>query len=665
MFWAIAAGAIDTRGFAFEQVLQDIQTLNEWALEARLEVTAISLHAYPFVQSRYALLPHGASIGSGYGPVVVARKPLSLDQLRETEIVIPGRMTTAYLALRLALGDVAVRELPFDRIGDEVASGRAEAGLLIHEGQLTYADEGLTKSLDLGEWWLLETGLPLPLGVNVARRDLGDRLPELSAVLLDSIRAGLEQRDEAMRYAMGFGRGIDEALADRFVAHVRERPHLRLRRRGASGRRGAAPARRGDRRVSRARQAATSSPSDGARLRSWRALARATAASSMSRAVVLSAVRTPVGRYGGGLAGVRPDDLAAIAIGAAVERAGVDPAELEDVYLGCANQAGEDNRNVARMAALLAGLPESVAGVTVNRLCASGLSAVVGACHAIVAGDGDLFVAGGVESMSRAPLVTSKPDAAFPRGDRTMYDTTLGWRFPNPALAARFPLESMGETGENVAERFGVSREEQDAFALRSQQRWAAADFADELVSVGELERDEHPRPETSAEKLASLKPAFRAEGTVTAGNSSGLNDGAAALVLASEEKAQELGIEPLGAFVASAVAGVDPRVMGIGPVPAVRKLLERTGVAVEELDLVELNEAFASQSLAVVRELGLDEEKVNVNGGAIAIGHPLGMSGARLVVTLLHELRRRGGRYGVATMCVGVGQGQAALFER
>jgi len=385
----------------------------------------------------------------------------------------------------------------------------------------------------------------------------------------------------------------------------------------------------------------------------------------MTRAVILSAVRTPVARYGGGLAGVRADDLAAIAIAAAVERAGVDASEIEDVYLGCANQAGEDNRNVARMAALLAGLPESVAGVTVNRLCASGLSAVVGACHAIVAGDGDLFVAGGVESMSRAPLVTPKPDAAFPRGDRTLYDTTLGWRFPNPALAERFPLESMGETGENVAERWGVSREEQDAFALRSQQRWAAADFSDELVPADGLERDEHPRPDTSAEKLASLKPAFRSGGTVTAGNSSGLNDGAAALVLASEEKAAVLGLEPLGTFVASAVAGVDPRVMGIGPVPAVRKLLERTGVGVEELDLVELNEAFASQSLAVVRELGLDEEKVNVNGGAIAIGHPLGMSGARLVVTLLHELRRRGGRYGVATMCVGVGQGQAALFER
>jgi 3-oxoadipyl-CoA thiolase len=385
----------------------------------------------------------------------------------------------------------------------------------------------------------------------------------------------------------------------------------------------------------------------------------------MSRAVVLSAVRTPVGRYGGGLAGVRPDDLAAVAVAAAVERSGVDPAEIEDVYLGCANQAGEDNRNVARMAALLAGLPDSVAGVTVNRLCASGLSAVIGACHAIAAGDGDLFVAGGVESMSRAPLVTAKPDAAFPRGDRTMYDSTLGWRFPNPAMEAKFPLESMGATGENVADRWSVSREDQDAFALRSQQRWAAADFSDELVPAGELERDEHPRPDTTAEKLAGLTPAFRKDGTVTAGNSSGLNDGAAALVIASEEKAKALGVEPLGAFVASAVAGVDPRVMGIGPVPAVRKLLARAGVDVGELDLVELNEAFASQSLAVVRELGLDEEKVNVNGGAIAIGHPLGMSGARLVVTLLHELRRRRGRYGLATMCVGVGQGQAALFER
>jgi 3-oxoadipyl-CoA thiolase len=388
----------------------------------------------------------------------------------------------------------------------------------------------------------------------------------------------------------------------------------------------------------------------------------------MTKAVILSAVRTPVGRYGGGLAGTRPDDLAALVVRAAVDRADVPAEQIEDVWLGCANQAGEDNRNVARMAVLLAGLPESVAGVTVNRLCASGLAAIVGACHAVIAGDGDLFVAGGVESMSRAPLVTAKPDKAFPRGDRTLYDTTLGWRFPNPKLQELFPLESMGETGENVAERYDVSREDQDAFALRSQLRWAAAAeagrFDDELVPVGEVTRDEHPRTDTSAEKLGSLQPAFRAGGSVTAGNSSGLNDGAAALVIASEEKARELGIEPLGAFAGSAVAGVDPRVMGIGPVPAVRKLLERAKIAVGEIDLIELNEAFASQSIAVVRALGIDEEKVNVNGGAIAIGHPLGMSGARLAVTLLHELRRRGGRYGVATMCVGVGQGQAALFE-
>jgi 3-oxoadipyl-CoA thiolase len=389
----------------------------------------------------------------------------------------------------------------------------------------------------------------------------------------------------------------------------------------------------------------------------------------MARAVVLSAVRTPVGRYGGVLAGERPDDLAAAVIEAAVERAGVPGEAIEDVYFGAANQAGEDNRNVARMAALLAGLPDSVAGVTVNRLCASGLSAVVSACHAVTAGDGDLFVAGGVESMSRAPLVMAKPEDAFPRGNQTVWDTTLGWRFPNPRMKAMFPLESMGETGENVAERYGVSREEQDAFALQSQQRWAEADaegrFADELVPVGKATRDEHPRPDTSAEKLAALRPAFREGGSVTAGNSSGLNDGAAALVIASEEGARELGVEPLGAFVGSAVAGVDPRVMGIGPVPAVRKLLERSGVGVEELDLVELNEAFASQSLVVIRELGLDPEKVNVSGGAIALGHPLGMSGARLVVTLLHELRRRGGSYGLATLCVGVGQGQAALFQR
>jgi 3-oxoadipyl-CoA thiolase len=385
--------------------------------------------------------------------------------------------------------------------------------------------------------------------------------------------------------------------------------------------------------------------------------------------VILSAVRTPVGRYGGGLSAVRPDDLAGLAVAAAVERAGVPPSEIEDAFIGCANQAGEDNRNVARMAVLLAGLPDSVAGVTVNRLCASGLAAIVGACHAVIAGDGDLFVAGGVESMSRAPFATAKPDAAFLRGDRVMYDTTLGWRFPNPRLEELFPLESMGETGENVAERWHVTREEQDAYALRSQGRWAAASdagrFDDELVPAGQLTRDEHPRPETTLEKLGSLKPAFRAGGTVTAGNSSGLNEGAAAVVVASEEKARSLGVEPLGTFVGSAVAGVDPRVMGIGPVPAVRKLLDRTGVSIDEVDLVELNEAFASQSVAVARELGLEEGRLNVNGGAIAIGHPLGMSGARLVVSLLHELRRRAAHRGIVTMCVGVGQGQAALFER
>lgn len=387
------------------------------------------------------------------------------------------------------------------------------------------------------------------------------------------------------------------------------------------------------------------------------------------RPVVLSAVRTPVGRYGGGLAGERPDDLAALVIREALNRAGVLGDDVEDVYFGAANQSGEDNRNVARMAALLAGLPHSVAGVTINRLCASGLSAVVGACHAILAGDGDLFVAGGVESMSRAPFVTAKPDKAFARGDRALHDTTLGWRFLNPRLAELFPLEAMGETGENVAERYGVTRQEQDCFALASQRRWAVAADAgrwdDELVPVGATASDEHPRPRTTIEDLAALPAVFRTNGTVTAGNSSGVNDGAAALVIASEARAAAMGARPMAAFAGSAVAGVDPRVMGIGPVPAVRKLLARTGVDISAIDLVELNEAFASQSLVVIRELGLSPDIVNVNGGAIAIGHPLGMSGARLVVSLLHELRRRNGRYGLATLCVGVGQGQAALFER
>jgi 3-oxoadipyl-CoA thiolase len=386
--------------------------------------------------------------------------------------------------------------------------------------------------------------------------------------------------------------------------------------------------------------------------------------------VILAAVRTPVGRFGGALAHVRADDLAAIAIRAAVDRLPeLDPADIDEVYMGCANQAGEDNRNVARMAALLAGLPQGVPGVTVNRLCASGLSAVVGACHAIRAGDVDIAIAGGVESMSRSPLVLGKSEKPYQRGDQTMYDTTLGWRFPNERMRELFPLESMGETGENVAERWGVSRADQDAYAAESQRRWAVADaagrFAQELVAVGGFDRDEHPRPATTVDALAKLRPAFRAEGTVTAGNSSGLNDGAAALVIASAEKASQLGIKPLARFVGSAAAGVDPRVMGVGPIPAVRKLLSRATVQVEDVDLVELNEAFASQSLAVIRELGLDPERVNVNGGAIAIGHPLGMSGARLVVGLVYELARREARLGLATLCVGVGQGQAALFAR
>jgi 3-oxoadipyl-CoA thiolase len=361
-----------------------------------------------------------------------------------------------------------------------------------------------------------------------------------------------------------------------------------------------------------------------------------------------------------------------------VRRSGCAVDDIEDVVLGAANQSGEDNRNVGRMAALLAGLPVAVAGQTVNRLCASGLQAIVSAAHAIEAGAGDLFVAGGVESMTRAPLVTAKPEAAFPRGDRTLYDTTLGWRFVNPVLRERYGVDSMGETGENVAERYGVSREDQDAWALRSQQRYALAEaehrFEREIVPVEVparrgpstlVERDEHPRADTTAEKLAALRPVFREGGSVTAGNAAGINDGAAAVVLAEEGYARAHGLDIRATIVASAVAGVEPAVMGVGPVPAVRKALQRAGLAPADLDRIELNEAFASQVLACIRELGLDDERVNVNGGAIAVGHPLGASGARLVVSLVHELERCDAHYGLATMCVGVGQGMAAVIER
>ena len=393
---------------------------------------------------------------------------------------------------------------------------------------------------------------------------------------------------------------------------------------------------------------------------------------------IVSAVRTPVGRYGGALADVRPDDLAALVVRAAVDRAGVPEDRIEDVILGAANQAGEDNRNVARMALLLAGLPLETGGQTVNRLCGSGLQAVNSAAHAVMAGDGDVFVAGGVESMTRAPFVMGKAGNAWERGARELYDTTLGWRFTNPRLAERNWTESMGETGENVAERCGVTREEQDEFSLRSQQRAVRAieegRFASQIVPVpvpqrkGDpilVERDEHPRPDSSLEALGRLEPAFRAGGTVTAGNSSGLNDGASATVIVEAGVARELGLRPLGRIVSTAVAGVDPRVMGLGPVPAARKALARAGLSVRDLDLVELNEAFASQSIACMRELDLDPERVNVNGGAIALGHPLGASGARLVTMLVHELARTRGRYGLATMCIGVGQGIATVIER
>jgi len=399
----------------------------------------------------------------------------------------------------------------------------------------------------------------------------------------------------------------------------------------------------------------------------------------LREAWIVEAVRTPIGRYGGALASIRPDDLAAATLRAVVDRAGVDPGLIEDVILGCANQAGEDNRDVARMALLLAGFPIEVGGLTVNRLCGSGLQAINSAAHAIAVGDGDVFIGGGVESMSRAPYVQLKAEAAYDRGPREMADTTLGWRFVNPHLAERHYPYSMGETAENVAERWGVSRERQDVFAVESQQRAAAAidagRFDDQIVPIavpqrkGEpliVARDEHPRADTTAEALARLNPAFRPDGgTVTAGNSSGINDGASAVLLVEAERARELGLWPIARVVSTAVAGVDPAIMGIGPVPATRKALDRAGIGVGDLDLVELNEAFASQSLVCIDELGLDPARVNVNGGAIALGHPLGMTGGRLITMLVHELRRTGGRYGLATMCIGVGQGIATIVER
>jgi 3-oxoadipyl-CoA thiolase len=397
----------------------------------------------------------------------------------------------------------------------------------------------------------------------------------------------------------------------------------------------------------------------------------------MADAVILDAVRTPIGRYGGALATVRPDDLAARAIEASIARTGIDPGSVDDVIFGCTNGAGEDNRNVARMGLLLAGLPVEIPGATVNRLCASGLEAVSQAARAIKVGEARIMLAGGVESMTRSPLVTLKPERAYPRGGMELVDTTIGWRFVNPRMRELHGTHSMGDTAENVAERFAVSREDQDAFAAESHARALTAaeagTFDRELVTVeapqpkGDpvtVHADEGPRPGTTPERLAGLRAVFRDGGTVTAGNSSQINDGAACLALASDEAARELGVDPLARVVASAAAGVEPAIMGMGPVPAVRKVLAHTGLEVDDIDLVELNEAFASQAIACSRELGIPREKLNVNGGAIAIGHPLGCSGARLVGTLAHELRARGARYGIATMCIGVGQGLATVIE-
>lgn len=402
----------------------------------------------------------------------------------------------------------------------------------------------------------------------------------------------------------------------------------------------------------------------------------------MPEAFIVDAVRTPIGALGGALAPVRPDDLGALVLDALIQRTGLDPAQVEEVYMGCANQAGEDNRNVARMAALLAGFPVEVAAVTLNRLCASGLNAVNQAARAIKVGEGDVYIAAGVESMSRAPYSVPKAEYAYQHGSKTMWDTVLGWRYPNPKLKAMYANDSMGETAENLYDQTPTSREEQDRFSLQSHQRAISAidegRFADEIVPVPVPQRkgdplivatDERPRRDTSLEALSKLRPAFRQGGTVTAGNSSGLNDGASAVLLTSDAKAKELGVKPLARVVSSAAAGVNPHTMGIGPVPATRKALQRAGLSIEDIGLVELNEAFAVQALAVMQELGLREEITNVNGGAIALGHPLGCTGARIITTLVHEMRRRAANesrpyYGLATLCVGVGQGEATIIE-
>jgi 3-oxoadipyl-CoA thiolase len=398
----------------------------------------------------------------------------------------------------------------------------------------------------------------------------------------------------------------------------------------------------------------------------------------MREAVIIDAVRTPIGKFNGALKDVRPDDLAAHVLRELLKRNPIDPEIVDDVIFGCTNQAGEDNRNVARMAVLLSGMPDSVPGVTVNRLCASGLEAVNQAASAIKSDLGDVFIAGGTESMTRAPYAMLKPQLGGMRGNLELQDTTIGWRFVNPALAEKYPPISLGETAENVAEKYQIARQEQDEFAFLSQRKAHEAitsgRFRDEIVPINIIQNkkepfcfeiDEHPRPDTTLEKLAKLKPAFKDGGTVTAGNSSGINDGASAILIMERNKAEELGLKPLARIVTSAVSGVHPSYMGIGPVPAVQKALKRAGLTVSQIDLIELNEAFASQAVACIKELGLDMEKVNVNGGAIALGHPLGCSGARIMTTLVHEMKRRDCRYGLATMCVGVGQGIAVIVEK